>query len=121
MGTIGSIDTDSAIGSILSNFSSDYVIHVMEDSLNMRFRPFMDGMPNMPDILERQFNLIRQNAADYTENIEDVRIATYGEIINMICKYYGLTFNGDINSMDSMEVYGIARTLYDIFVARFTD
>ena len=59
--------------------------------------------------------------ADSTENVEDVRIATYSEIINMICKYYGLIFNGDINSMDSMEVYGIARTLYDIFVARFTD
>ena len=35
MSAIGSIDTDSAIGSILSNFSSEYIIHVMEDSLNM--------------------------------------------------------------------------------------
>jgi hypothetical protein len=52
---ICSIDTDAGIASILSNFNSDYITHVVSDSLNMRFRPYEDEMPNFVDILERQF------------------------------------------------------------------
>ena len=36
----GSIDTDMAIGSILSNFDTSWVMNTIHDSLNMKFRPF---------------------------------------------------------------------------------
>lgn len=116
-----SIDTDAGIGIILSNFSSNYINHVIEDSLNMRFRPFDNPMPNMVDILERQFISILANSPDYIDKTNQVRVDTYKEIILNICNFYNLTFTGDFDSMQLMEIYGIAHTLYDIFISRFTD
>ena len=59
------IDTDAAIGTILSHFNSDYINHVISDSLNMKFRPFDSPMPNMVDVLNRQFDSIIPNSPDY--------------------------------------------------------
>ena len=117
-----SIDTDAGIGTILSHFSSEYINHIVEDSLNMRFRPFMYGpMPNMIDVLERQFLSIDENAKDYSEKISQVRLDTYQEIILKICKYYQLEFTHDFDSMRLEELYAVARSLYDIFISHFTE
>lgn len=116
-----SIDTDAAIGTILSHFSSDYIDHVVEDSLNMKFRPFSTGMPNMVDVLERQFNCIMVNTPDYKEKILETRIETYKEIIMKICNYYNFTFTVDLDTMMPEEVYGIAHIMYDVFISRFTE
>lgn len=117
-----SIDTDAGIGTILSHFSSEYITHVVEDSLNMRFRPFMYGpMPNMVDVLERQFLSIDQNAKDYSEKISEVRLDTCQEIILKICKFYNLEFEKEFDMMRPEEIYSVARTLYDIFISHFTE
>lgn len=115
------IDTDAGIGTILSNFSSEYINHVIEDSLMMKFRPFDGPMPNMVDVLNRQFLAILNNAPDYKDKIEYVRSETLQEIIQAICKFYNLSFMGDFESMEYMELYGIAHTMYDIFISRFTE
>lgn len=115
------IDTDAGIGTILSYFDTNYINHIILDSLNMKFRPFDGPMPNMIDVLERQFLGITSNAPDYRDKISDVRIETYKEIINMICNYYGLLFAEDFDSLTSEEIHGIAHCLYDIFISRFTD
>lgn len=121
MGNIATIDTDAGIGTILSHFSTEYINHVIDDSLNMKFRPFDGAMPNIVDVLERQFQSISANSRDYLEKIADVRVETYKEIIFKICSYYNLTFTGDFESMNTQEIYGIAHILYDIFISRFTD
>lgn len=115
------IDTDAGIGTILGNFDTAYIMHVIYDSLNMRFRPFSDPMPNYVDILNRQFNATIQNAPDYKDKIEEVKLDTYKEIISAICSYYNLSFTESYDTIQPMEIYGIARTMYDIFIARFTD
>lgn len=120
-GYMGTIDTDAGIGTILSHFSSEYINHVIDDSLNMKFRPFDGPMPNMVDILERQFHSISQNARDYQEKVSDVRIETYKEIIYKICNFYNLSFTGDFDSMPQEEIYGICHIMYDIFISRFTE
>jgi hypothetical protein len=121
-GYTSSIDTDAGIGTILSHFSTDYITHVIEDSLNMKFRPFNgDPMPNYVDVLERQFQSIYQNSPDFANKVSDVRIETYQEIILIICKYYNLTFEGNFESMAPQEILGVAHTLYDIFISRFTE
>lgn len=114
-----SIDTDMAIGSILSNFDSAWIIHTVQDSLNMRFRPFADPMPNFVDITNRQFDNILLASPDYSETINSTKEETFREIINTICNYYNLSI--DIDSVSSMELYGVAHMLYDIFISRFTD
>lgn len=116
-----SIDTDAGIGTILSHFSTEYIKHVIEDSLNMKFRPFSDAMPNMVDVLERQFLSIQNNAQNYTEKVADVRIETYKEIILMISSYYNLQFVGNFDNMNPEEIHGIAHVMYDIFISRFTE
>lgn len=113
------IDTDAGIGSIMSNFDSDYIIHVVEDSLSKKFRPFDGPMPNMVDVLEREFKLVLDNAPDYREKIMDVRNATYVEIITIIMDYYQLRLN--LETYNPEEIYTISRHLYDVFVSRFTD
>lgn len=115
-----SIDTDAALGTILGNFNAEYIKHVVDDSLLMKFRPFLDEMPNIPDILDRDYKLIKANAPDYVDQVQDSRLETYKEIIDIICKFYGLSFRGDYSSMTDGEVYGIARTMYDIFISKFT-
>lgn len=116
-----SIDTDAGIGTILSHFSTEYIRHVIEDSLNMKFRPFSDAMPNMVDVLERQFLAIQNNAQNYTEKVSDVRVETYKEIILLISSYYNLQFVGNFDTMNPEEIHGIAHIMYDIFISRFTE
>ena len=117
----GSIDTDMAIGSILSNFDTSWVMHSIEDSLNMKFRPFGEPMPNFVDILNRHFNSVVEAAPDYRDKVEETKNQTYKEIITLICQYYGLSFNEPYEDISPVELYGIAHTLYDIFISRFTD
>lgn len=120
-GAFGTIDTDVGIGTILSHFNSEYISHVIDDSLQMKFRPFDGPMPNMVSVLERQFQSIIPNAVDYQVNVLEVRAETYKEIIRKICGYYGLVFTGDLDSITHEELHGIAYNLYDIFISRFTD
>lgn len=120
MATIGMLDTDQALGTILGNFSSDYILHVVGDSLNMKFRPFSDEMPNICDILERQFAAVYANAPDYQDQISYTRSETYEEIIKIICNYYNLEFTLPFEDIEPNELYGIARTMYDIFISRFS-
>lgn len=116
-----SIDTDMAIGSILSNFDSAWVIHSVEDSLNMKFRPYGEPMPNFVDILNRQFDSVTDAGPDYKDQIEQVKLETYKEIIQIICSYYGLRFEEPFEQISPVELYGIAHIMYDIFISRFTD
>lgn len=120
-GSINNIDTDAGIGTILSNFSTDYITHVIEDSLNMRFRPFDGPMPNMVDVYDRQFKSIYNHAPDYVDKVTEVRDETFKEIINMICKFYNINCVADLDSMNYLQLFGFAHTLYDIFISNFTE
>lgn len=117
----GSIDTDMAIGSILSNFETAWVMNTVHDSLKMRFRPFSQPMPNYVDILERQFNQLLVASPDYKDKVNETRAETYKEIILAICEYYHLIFNKPFEEINPVELYGIAHSMYDIFISRFTD
>ena len=116
-----SIDTDMAIGSILSNFESTWIMHSIQDSLNMKFRPFGEPMPNFVDVLNRQFASIIEAGPDYIDQITDTRDKTYMEILTSICGYYNLSLSPELDSVEPIELYGITRTVYDIFVSRFTE
>lgn len=116
-----SIDTDMAIGSILSNFDSAFILHTVEDSLQMKFRPFGDAMPNFIDILNRQFDSVVDAGPDYRQQIEATRSESFKEIVDLICSYYNLQMAQPLDELNPMEAYGIARTMYDIFISNFTD
>lgn len=115
------IDTDAGIGAILSNLDSDYIMAVIDDSLDKKFRPFDEPMPNMVDVLERNFIGILNNAPDYREKVLDVRKQTYIEIISRIVDYYNLGLTIDLINEDQENIHTIAKMMYDAFIARFTD
>lgn len=117
---VSSIDTDIGIGSILSNFETAWVMNSVKDSLDMRFRPYEGPMPNFVDIRNREFEVLLSSSPDYRDQILQTRDQTYQEIIEAICGYYNLEFSGNYEEIQPIELYGIARTLYDIFVSRFT-
>jgi hypothetical protein len=115
------IDTDAGIGTILANFDSDNIMHIVDNSILKKFRPFDEPMPNMVDVLERNFIALLQNAPDYTEKIKDVRTETYIEIISRIIDYYQLSMTTELEDLDPENIHTIAKFLYDVFISRFTD
>ena len=118
-----SISTDYGLAAILSNFESDYIIHIVQDSLTMRFRPFNTSpMPNIVDIYQRNFLDIEANSDEsYIEQIESVKHDTYEEILNVICDFYNISINIDFSELSGDRLYSIARIIYDIFVCRFSE
>jgi len=118
-----SIVTDYGLATILSNFESDYIIHIVQDSLTMRFRPFETSpMPNIVDIYQRYFLDIQKNSdGSYQEQIESVKHDTYEEIINVICSFYNISPNINLDDYSGDRLYSITRILYDIFVCRFSE
>lgn len=120
MNNVFSIDTDIGIGSILSNFETSWVMNSVRESLDMRFRPFQGDMPNFADVINRQFEAILAASPDYRDQVLLTRDETFKEIIEAICDYYNLEFTGNFEEIQPMELYGITRTMYDIFISRFT-
>lgn len=114
--TLANINVDNAVASILSKFEPDFIIHVVEDSLNMKFRPWLPAMPNMVYSCEQTFKLSLDNFTSYSDTIEQTRNDTYTQIINIICRYYNLEFN----EIDQRDVYSAAYYLYDFLISNFT-
>lgn len=117
----GSVDTDAGLATILSRFDSQYIVDVVSDSLKMRFRPFNLPMPNMVQIIERNFQIVYEMSPDYKEKIDQCKIDTYREFINIICNFYNLTYSEEIASMDMASLHSFSYMLYDVFVSRFTE
>lgn len=116
------INSERAVGTILSNFGSDFIMDVIEDNLKMKFRPFHSGSPNYVLILEQQFNVAKATNPAYIDQIEKKRMDIYREIINKICLSYNLEFVGDkYNDYNPNELFNIASLLYDIFITNFTN
>jgi len=115
------IDTDYGIGTILSRFDSEYITNLIKTSIEQKFRPFSEPMPNMVAVLSRQFKGILDNSPDYKDQVLKVEIETYQEIIQMICNHYNLSFDNTTDDLYGDNLRTLAFILYDIFVARFTD
>lgn len=116
------INSERAVGTILSNFGSDFIMDVIDDNLKMKFRPFHSGSPNYVNILEQQFNMTKTMNPAYIDQIEEKRSTTYREIINRICTSYNLLFVGEQNNeLNPNELYNIAAVLYDVFITNFTE
>lgn len=118
---MSAIDTDAALASILSNFDSEYINDIVSDSINRKFNPFGSDMPNIVDILDRQFKAVLANSPDYKDEITECKIKTYFEILQIICNYYNLSINFDPYSIDEIELYGITRSMYEVLVSSFTN
>lgn len=121
-GSVQIINSEKAVGTILSNFSTDFVMDVIEDNIKMKFRPYNVGSANFPVVIDQNLNLAKLENPAFTDQIEDARAKTHREIINKICDYYNLRFIGEeYQEYTSFQLSTLATTLYDIFVTNFTN
>ena len=113
--TINNVNTDYAFAMILNQLSFDYIFHIVNDSLNMKFRPYSAPMPNIPYSLEQNFKMqldaVPSSRDDILQKREEVNLT----IIKILCDYYNLSYNA------SDDVYSDAFYLYKFLVSDFTN
>ena len=112
------LQSDNQIASILSQFDSDYIMDVVENTLQSMFNQFDTfAKPNVPKAYEDVFKSLYNAYPTDQDNINDTRYETYKSIITIICNRYGLEFYED----EYLDMYTMAYILYDFFVSRFNN
>lgn len=117
--TYSSIDIDKNIGTILGNFSDDFIRSSVEESLQYKFRPFSTRMPNFPAVLKQQFSMIKSNVPEYTDSIIEKELEVNNDIIDIICEYYNLSVIED--GIPDEYVYTVCYYLYQFLISEFSE
>ena len=116
---VNAMETDMQLSTILSNFSEDYIIDVVDQSLLYKFRPFNTRMPNFPQLIEEKYKAILNNSTeDQKEIVMKSRLSTYNTIIDEICKFYHLAITSDI---PDEQLYSVCYYLYKGLVSEFSE
>lgn len=114
------INSERSVATIISKFSTDFIMDVIQDSLKLKFRPFNVGSANLVVVINQDINLaILENPA-YRDNFNKLKFDTYNEIIGIICKYYNLIIAEDLSTYTLDQIFSLAFMLYDIFITNFT-
>ena len=114
---ITNVNIDNQLAGVLSQFNDDYIIDVIKDSLNNRFRIYSLPSPNVVAAFESTFKQLTDGFSSNADAICETRNRVYMNIINVICDFYGLTFNDN----DETDYYSAAYWLYDFLVSNFTE
>ena len=110
------IQANGQLSSILSQFDSDYVMHVIEATLEDQFLYFdILEKPNAVKAFEQVFSQLFEMYQLDTDNIADTRIDAYSSIIHIL-KH---KFFFDFIETEGMDWYTVAYYLYDFYVAKF--
>ena len=111
------IVSENSLTEVLAHFNSEFILSIIDQAIANRHNPsaYLSN-PNVVDAWDMNFkNLINYyQTADITERITALRIDTYKEIIDRICKYHGFNF-----TIDEVDLYTVAHYLYQIFVSDF--
>ena len=116
---IFNVMTENELAKVLSHYNSEFIFSVVDLAMKARFQNVpIAGLPNVVGAWEQNFKaIISQYGSESVELVNQVRNDTYDEIINMICKEFGLNFTID----DSIDKYSAAFHLYNLFVCCFMD
>lgn len=113
------VATENELAEVLSHYSSDFVFSVVDDAMKKRFQSVpIIAMPNVVGAWEQNFKaIIAQYGETSINEVSRVRDETYREIIDIICKEFGLNFTVD----DTVDLYSAAFHLYNFLVSGFID
>lgn len=114
---VTNINIDNQLAGILSQFSDDYIIDIIKDSLDNRLRLYDPPRPNVVAAFESTFKQLTDGFSSNTSEILETRTRVYLDIINVICNYYDLQFQ----MSEDTDFYSIAYWLYDLLVSNFTE
>lgn len=110
--------TENELAVVLSHYNSEFVLNIIEDAMKKRFQVVpITATPNVVSAWEQNFRVIMARyGAESHEEVLRVRNETYREIIDRICREFGLNFTID----DSIDLFSAASHLYDLLVCNFT-
>lgn len=113
------INTENELAEVLSHYSSEFIFSIVNEAMKNRFLNVpIAAIPNVVGAWEQNFKaIIAKYGSESKELVLQVRNDTYDEIIEMICKEFGLNFTID----DSIDKYSAAFHLYSLLVCNFTD
>ena len=109
------VRANNQLSVILSQFDSDYIMDIIEDTLTRSFNTFdLFGPPNAVEGFENVFREMMIVYEGEEERIQESREEVYRTIISTICRHMDLQFN----EASTADLYTIARCMYDFFVSR---
>jgi len=112
------IQANNQISVVLSQFDIDYIISIVDDTLQKQLNTFdVSGPPNAVAACETMFKELYDTYPNEHDNIDDTRTDVYQTIIERICKCFSLQYN----PIEGTNVYTMAYYLYDFFVSRFNN
>lgn len=111
--------TENELAVVLSHYSSEFIFSILDVNMKSRFYSVpIAAMPNVVGAWEQNFKAIMaQYGSESNPEVLRVRNETYREIIDAICKEFGLNFTIE----DSIDLYSAAYQLYSFLVCSFTD
>ena len=115
--TITNVNIDNQLAGILSQFNDDYIMDIIKDSIDDRFRLYSLPHPNIVSAFETTFKQLTDGFSANNDDIIAVRRRVYLNIIDFICDYYNFTFSDS----DDTDYYSAAYWLYDFLVSNFTE
>ena len=107
---------EGEVAEILSNFSTSYVMDVIDSNIRNRFS--YNPTPSNPNIVnsyEMNFKGMLSTFPNDADNIMSIRQETYLTIINKICSSFNIQYIGD-----QPDCYVLAYNLYDLFVSGYS-
>ena len=113
---VTNINIDNQLAGILSQFNDDYIMDIIDDSLENRFRLYDLPMPNIVNSYEMIFKQLTNGFSSNVNDIAETRTRVYRNIITKICEYYNLQFNDNSET----DYFSAAYWLYDFLISRFT-
>lgn len=107
---------EGEVAEILSNFSTSYVMNVIDSNIRNRFsyNPTLSN-PNIVNSYEMNFKGMLSTFPNDADNIMSIRQETYLTIINKICSSFNMQYIGD-----QPDCYILAYNLYDLFVSGYS-
>lgn len=113
------VNTENELAEILSHYNSEFIFSIVNEAMKSRFLSVpIAAIPNVVGAWEQNFKaIIAKYGSESKEHVLQVRNDTYDEIIEMICKEFGLNFTID----DSIDKYSAAFHLYNLLVCNFID
>ena len=111
------IQANNQLSCILAQFDSGYIMDTIEDTLDAVINNF-DTIPRPNAVLsfEQVFKELLQVYPSDKENIDICRQETYKTIISFISRKFGIMF---VEQQD-IDLFSIARWMYDFYVAKFS-
>ena len=111
------IVSENELTEVIAHFNTEFIMTIVDSGINMRWNPsaYITN-PNVVDAWDLNFKQIVDYYAnqDMAERILVLRVDTYKEIIDRICKYHELNF-----TIEEVDLYTAAHYIYQFFVCQF--